>query len=438
MNVEVYGTGSTAVLAHDGATVHLSRLSADGGGAVTTQGDVRISKGDFLPVKILFRQGDTGLLPHIQNRYFATPFVIDDVLQWAMVDWDTEAINGINTKNTGEKVINGAPAWDWLADAIEGEPSLIVDVRDRDTPCIWFVDKDFIDVHGGLGFVPAYRIHFWVDDGRSFDDVILWLSDDDGENWTDITNDPNIMLDYTTGCFVINADMLIVKDLLFAIEVPDAGVSNIMRFYPRFYPGASTYIWEDGGGDRSGTDRVGWDLWTGLAFVLRGGDGNPDDGNPSGDNGNVSTGDPVSGGTRGNNAVQGIIIKVIKTESSDDGTATEKPGEIAGDNANGLTPGTHDVQQDNPGIIERISVFFNPVVYADDDAITEGASVSVEEPGVALASEPVDPVSQAPTAQPEIGSSGLSPYAAAGAALTCAAIAAGVLFRRVKLRGIVK
>jgi len=112
--------------------------------------------------------------------------------------------------------------------------------------------------------------------------------------YPDGSDDPVVI----AGHFVVPVGMLAGKDTLFAVESPSVGASNVVHFsnkLPSNWP-------ERDGGDRSGTDRVGWDLWEALKFILGGGGGDtgteePGDGSGSGSgDGSGGSGDGSSGG----------------------------------------------------------------------------------------------------------------------------------------------
>jgi hypothetical protein len=231
------------------------------------------------------------------------------------------------------------------------------------------------------------------------DDIILWYSEDEGQSWTGVTDKPGIeLVDYTDwgipteGYFVIPTDMLIGKNSLFAIESPGVGASNVVRFSVdplRNRP-------ESGGGDRIGTDRVGWNLWDALKFLFGGGGSEVD--NPGGGN--------TGGGNSGNN-----------TGSGNNTTATGGASLPGGNSYNKVNQTTNNEYE---------------------TAVDDNASMLIEEPLVPLVDGPFDSGLPGPAAQPEIKPSGLRIFVIVGAALACAGIAAGILFRRVKLRGSVK
>ncbi len=267
--VTVSGEGSVAIKAAAGrsATVYYSRITATGGGVVSS-GDVRFegcllspAAGSsraykvlglslaYLPVQLdevleLRALGFHNLMPCIIEASDGEVFV-----SALPVEWDTEAFLAIDTAMLETTEIAGAlrPPFDDLDITIEEPLTLTVEVRDPSLPCITAVALRSAVVDGEADRLSislwSYPVSQWFEP----EEIILWRSDNGGQTWYDDTD--NELLEWYGSRFELSTAGL-EGTVLYKIELKDSGFSNILEI------NSQSGIYTFGiGGDRSGADQ---------------------------------------------------------------------------------------------------------------------------------------------------------------------------------------
>ena len=119
----------------------------------------------------------------------------------------------------------------------------MADVRDPGAPCV--SDISFIDN-------PTYGqyavLAFWESYDPDDENVVLWRSDNNGENWYNFTESTELEWDGTRLYYYCGE---LGSSLLLQLEVLGIGESNVVLIYP-----AEGSLFGNIGGDRDGGDRV--------------------------------------------------------------------------------------------------------------------------------------------------------------------------------------
>ena len=315
--VSVEGEDSVAVRTDESVRLWFCDLEATGQGAVAASGtdlvlnncnttpepigvtSIRRQIADisgqrfYLPVK----QGNAGYVNDLRDFYTYFNFILsgnDQLSPMTMpmtVVWEDAAYQ-LDCNALGETVVSGTLNPALQGYGLEGEFPLemIIDVRDPAKPCI-----SEVDFHEGYVILTPWKSY----DSRN-GGVLLWYSDDGGENWRDITLADNV--DWSQFDITYHFGALDAPVQLF-IEEPGVGESNVVTLYQK-----------DGetlggpGGDRTGTDRDG--AGTGTPQPPGGEDKTPPDDSGDGaepgkdgplppDDGNAGEGEPPSDGGTG-------------------------------------------------------------------------------------------------------------------------------------------
>lgn len=315
--VEASGDNSIAVYAPNGADLYFCKLTAEGEGAVSAEGD------DLLLDSCAASPTPSGVrsinrrameesfsrlyVPVEQNgslfgglMFLNTPnvFLIDedgDVISRPFpVFWD-EAYYDIDTQNLGTTLVSGTvdPALYGLGVFDDVPIALTVEVQDPALPCI-----SQIAVRG-LDSAHYAVLNFWQAYDPSDESVILWRSDDAGETWQDATHAQDILWSGSSVKFTYGT---LAHSVWFQLEVTGAGESNIAILDER----DGVFIGGNGG-DRTGTDRGGV---------------NPPGGGNNGGNDGGSGSTPGTGGDSGD----GDLPDTGKETSDHDDSAAQVGG----------------------------------------------------------------------------------------------------------------
>lgn len=267
LNIQVDGEGSVAVDAPTDTNLYYCRLSAKGADAVCmTEGVILDSclakpepqNGGVINRQILSVSGQWLYVPVRQDSYFI-PWSLPSILTCLMsgddvfpptiaplsVEWDWDDIDAVDTAKPGFYDINGALAVAFSGLGLEKDFPLVllVEVRDTALPCIWQVY--FVKPTDR----PAYaELYFWDRYDPDADGVILWRSDDEGESWYSAGGGEDIVWDGNKVYYYFGD---LTHPVMFCLEMPDIGFSNIVTIYRT--DGAS---FGATGGDRTGVDRL--------------------------------------------------------------------------------------------------------------------------------------------------------------------------------------
>jgi hypothetical protein len=158
------------------------------------------------------------------------------------IDWDYDDIDDIDTSVIGKYYIKGSfwPAFKGFG-FDDTDIFLTIEVRDPTLPCISYID---IREKGGRKY---FQLRFWDTYNPPDGSVILWRSDDKGENWYDSTNAVNI--EWYGDEIGFYYDML-AEPVWLVLEQVGVGDSNTVILSEMSGIAAGGM-----GGDRTGTDR---------------------------------------------------------------------------------------------------------------------------------------------------------------------------------------
>lgn len=293
--VEVFGDHSVAVYAPNGADLYYCKLTAEGNGASAVVGnDVMLDVCAATPepegvknlTRCLLPESLCGLyLPIRQNDsltwfdiYPFTSIILpmsggdgyEAVRRLIPIDWDTHAYDSINTGVLGKSDISG-----YLPLPLQGlgldstTPSLTVEVRDPDLPCIQSISAKSGESEN------FFNLSFWDSYDPADGNITLWRSDDEGETWWDATWSENVIWEgYSLRFFYDTLE----QPVWLVLELLSVGDSNTVAL-------SEKDGWAVGGtgGDRTGTDREGAGSF-GSGTSVSGGD------TSTGGDGNISAG----------------------------------------------------------------------------------------------------------------------------------------------------
>ena len=364
--VETYGDNSVAVLAPYGAALYYCRLYAEGEGAAVVSGpDIILDvctvspfpadavfiertlsevsgKRFYLPVRLF----DEWIFPESYYTFFMPGSDGSELKQVFMIDWDWDAINGIDTGVIGSYFIQGCllPLFDGfgLTDGF----TLTIEVRDPAIPCIEAVY--FSDWDGNVA-----TLSLWDEYDPSIGGFILWRSDDGGETWYDFTDSPELgWPEWNRSAIEFRYDQ-ITHPIMFCLEVPGIGESNVVTLYEK-----DGMPFGETGGDRTGIDRGG------------GGDnpfGNPPDGNEDGDGENDNGENDDGDSSKDNN-------------DGDNGGGNEDKGKDSDEHNNSNAGNQNDHSSllftDSNSSLDLDMLLYDPNTSSDDsDGILETASL---------------------------------------------------------------
>lgn len=339
--VEVLGDHSKAVYAPNGADLYFCKLTAEGEGAVSAEGDDllldscaasptpsgvrsinrRAMEESFSRLYVPLEQNQNLSNSFLRMLYTPTvSFMGEDGSVIALpltVEWDLEAYYGINPAVIGKTTVSGTvdPALYGLGVFDDVAIELMAEVRDSTLPCInQVVVRDFEETKFAI-------LNLWHSYDPTDETVILWRSDDAGETWQDATHAQDILWSGSSVKFTYDK---LEHSVWFQLEVTGAGESNIAILDER-----DGVFMGGNGGDRTGTDRGG-------VNPPGGGDSNGDNGggNENGNNGGSGNG-TSDGGQLG--STPGTV------EDSDDGDEKQP------DSGNGSTPTTGEETNNSDG-----------------------------------------------------------------------------------------
>lgn len=354
MDIAVEGENSVAVCAPSGANLYYCRLAAPDTGAAVSGAGVTLDACTATPAPagatVIDRRIEAviGRSLYLPVQQHTGGIDLDWMLTCLLrgsdgsvrlepfdADWDMDVMGGIDIAVLGKTAVPGSlqPLFSGFGLA-EGFPlELVVEVRDPAIPCIEaFFFQDWDPENKYVTF------QFWDLPWEELGTPIWWRSDDGGETWVDYTNAPDIEWPEWPGRVTYNYDE-ITAPIMFCLEVPGAGVSNVVTI--REIDGSPV---GDNGGDRTGTDRPGGgeqpppndDPGGGGVIVdpvdpvvpPGDGGGQPGDGEDNNSGGNGQPGENGNGGNPGGDAGNGV-------DNGNSGNATPSPA--GGDTPTGGT-----------------------------------------------------------------------------------------------------
>ncbi len=246
--VTVSGEGSIAIKAAAGrsATVYYSRITATGGGVVSS-GDVRFEgcllspaasnnrTYKILGVSLAYLPVQLGEVLELRALGFhnLVPCIIEasdgEVFVSALpIVWDTEAFLAIDTALPATTEIAGTlrPPFDDLAITLEKPLTLTVEVRDPSLPCITDVALRRAVEDGEADRLSISLWSYPVSQWYEPEEILLWRSDDGGQTWYDDTD--NELLEWYGSRFELSTTGL-EGTTLYKIELKDSGFSNVLE-----------------------------------------------------------------------------------------------------------------------------------------------------------------------------------------------------------------
>lgn len=413
-DVAVAGAGGAAVSAPAGANICFCKLIAEGDGAQAVRGG-----GDILVDSCLARPAAGG--DNI-DVYQGSPFPLwwpvmqhsdEEDLQYELpattltlagssdvtasmtlyIDWEEGALDGFSTAAPGRLEITGQLHSAFLRELMPGEVGATLEVRGPDIPCIYATDT-WSD--GPDDTITHVLLFFWETEAWLAGSYTLSRSEDGGKTWRACTGAEGIRW-RENGMVDIPVE-LIHEGVLFRLEAPGAGTSNIVCFSKEYGHSLGGI-----GGDRVGTDRLGASLnWLMLAAVPPDGEepgepGAPEPSDPPAPGPGVGEGESLGGGAE--------PIAPAASPVRHGGEQPRQPGEAPG-------PGAEDEQA-------------APALNLPGDAGIPDAPVATG-PGPAQT-----PLVEAPTPQPPLPAAGNTAPAMAGAALVAVlAVGCGLVARK--------
>lgn len=264
-NAEVSGDSSRVVSAPSGSTLYYCKLYADGSGAAVVDDENIIldtcaaapipSESQYRSRYLLPESFDIMYLPFPQNGDPSILIYMDYIKamlslsggdgyesekRFFTFNFEYGDFNSVDISTQGKYSVPLR-----FSSAFQGleldnmECFLTVEIRDPSLPCI-----EYFGIQNGIS-----KFFFWESYDPEIGDVILWRSDDRGENWYNSTWSEDISW---FGQSVEFKHSIQNQEVLFMLEIIDVGKSNIIFVSER---GSISF----GGslGDRTGTDREG-------------------------------------------------------------------------------------------------------------------------------------------------------------------------------------
>ncbi|MGL6201122.1 MAG: hypothetical protein ACRC3H_19555 [Lachnospiraceae bacterium] len=266
LNVSVEGAESTAIYSAQGANLYYCKLNAQGNGAASVTGNVKITLNactanpqadnvTTIDYSIVDTIGRSLYYPvkqysdYVEYHDYAYTFLLsrsDAQLSYSetlYVSWLPDP-NDIDTQTLGRTVLSGtlSPAFQGLGLESQFPLELVVEIRDPAIPCI-----SNLRFYEKVSSVYAI-LSFWDTYDPNDENVILWRSDDNGQTWYDFTDSPDLEWD---GYDLIYYYGEITGTILLQLEVIGVGESNVAALRSTDYG-----VGGETGGDRTGTDRV--------------------------------------------------------------------------------------------------------------------------------------------------------------------------------------
>lgn len=433
-DIVVNGDNSTAVLSSTGANICFSSLSATGDKAQAIRGG-----GEFLVDTCLV---EPPLTPdasiqvyqaYLMSRWFPVKQGHVQVpSQLPAVEWNGggSLVNKFRLAAHWDQAYDFSTAFDdlgkipvqhelaapWLRQFFSDAPSLLIDVRDPALPCIFDVEM----MNNGLCLVfwPCLDIDIGLDssDAAEPGTYRLLRSMDSGVTWEDCTEEDGFEISKSDGDYdVLIPYDKVEEDMMFLVELPGAGRSNVAHFSSAYDISYSSGIT---GGDRVGTDRIPVSLLNEAPEIPAGGE---QDGN-TGILPGVGSGFPLFLAPA---STPTVTPEIAPPQQPDAGSTAQTGGDAPGQSGGGASGGASsqgDSTQPGGGVP------LSPPAQ-NDPAQAGGATAPIG--GPATLEAPVAPANNLapsfvePAAQPALPTRGRNGVAAAIAASGAAAVLAG-------------